>query len=158
MDDAGDARKIIKDGPGVGEGFTDVERDGEMKVKSELKHTLEKLNLGATVVAVVMIIEADLADGNRARGLRKIKFILTPVAGVLRMNAVSPVNIIVRRGEVSGSGGVFRVGADDDDFADITFGGFLKDSLRLLGREKFLVMEMAVSVDEIMIRHRYIII
>ena len=83
------------------------------------------------------------------RDLGKINFGVMCILGV---NAVSPEHIGVGGGKGAGVGGIGGVGADDDDLTDVVGGGFVQKLLGLLGSEPFLVVEVTVRVDEIIVQ------
>ena len=68
MDDTCDSWEIIEDGESVVEGFAYVERDGEAETAGEFKHLLKEANLGGAVEGLVVVVEADFADGDEFGG------------------------------------------------------------------------------------------
>ena len=68
VDDAGERGKVVQDGPSVGEGFAEVERDGELVADGEVKHGLKEVDLGGAGGGVggIVVVQADFADGEQA--------------------------------------------------------------------------------------------
>ena len=102
-----------------------------------------------------MIVEADFSDRDELRarfrgtnesgeGLRVDDWRLGVRVGVFGVNAVSTEDVFMGGSEGLGVRGVLGVGADDDDLVDAGSMSILKELLGLVGREPFLIVEVAM--------------
>lgn len=78
------------------------------------------------------------------------------MSSILRVNTISPKNVIMSGSEIAGMDSVGRVGANDDNLAHVMFAGLAQVVLGLRGREKFRIVEVTVRVDKIAIHNNII--